>query len=500
MRKFQSVVAVVAAVAAAVSIFGTVAVSLAETPQPNIVFILADDLGATDLSSSGSQFYETPNIDRLGQQGITLRSHHHCQNCTPTRAALMSGQYAARTGVYTVGNINRFDSSQRPLFPVENVQVLPLDRSTIANQLKEVGYATALFGKWHLGAQDGADPGSRGFDETVVSSGKHINFTTTPKIEHEDDAYLADFLTDHAVDFIERNKEKPFFLYLPHFGVHAPFQAKKELVERFKNKAPAGGHFDPTYAAMIYSVDESVGRVLDTLDKLNLAENTIVIFASDNGGVGGYSREGIEGGAKQITDNAPLRSGKGSLYEGGTRVPFIVKWPGKIPAGSNSDVPTIHVDFYPTVLELARAPAPKHVLDGESLVPLLKNPEAKLKRDAIYQHFPGYLGAGPGHYRTTPVSTIQKGDWKLLEFLEDGRIELYNLRDDVGETTNLAKVNTAKTDELHKQLAAWRDEIGAPMPIRKKPDEIGEPTKAKAQGGGKKKGNKANRSEEVDEE
>jgi len=432
--------------------------------QPNIVFILADDLGYTDLGCFGSGYYETPNIDKLAGQGAKLTCHHHCQNCTPTRAALMSGQVGARTGVYTVGGIDRFDWQSRPLRPVENVTQLPLDRDTIAQQLKKAGYATGMFGKWHIGQNGPYHPSKRGFDEAVVTMGKHFNFETSPPMDYPKGQYLADFLTDKAVDFIGRNKAKPFFLYLPHFGVHSPHDAKPELVAKFKNKKPVGGHGNPVYAAMIASVDESVGRVMRALQDHQLADNTVLVFASDNGGVGGYVREGIKADGKDITDNAPLRSGKGSLYEGGTRVPLIVRWPGVVKAGGSVSVPTIHVDVYPTLLEIAKAPKPRQVLDGQSLVPLLRDSEAKLAREAIYQHFPGYLGSGPGKWRTTPVSTVQAGDWKLMEFLEDGHLELYNLGDDLGESRNLAGAMPEKAAELRLKLLAWRKEVKAPMP------------------------------------
>jgi arylsulfatase A-like enzyme len=431
--------------------------------KPNVIFIMADDLGYTDVAAFGSKYYETPNIDRLASQGLKLLNHHHCQNCTPTRAALMSGQYGARTGVYTVGGIDRFDWSSRPLRPVDNVTNLPLDRDIIAKQLKAAGYATGMFGKWHIGERNEYHPSKRGFDEAIVSEGKHFKFNTNPKTEYPSGQYLADFLTDKAVDFITRHQDEPFFLYLPHFGVHSPFDAKEELTAKFKSKPGVGGHNNPTYAAMIYSVDESVGRVMKTLDELNLADNTVIIFTSDNGGVGGYVREGIKK-AGDITDNAPLRSGKGSLYEGGTREPFVVRWPGVTKPGTSSDVPTIHVDIYPTLLEVAAAPKPRQTLDGESLVKLFQDPNAKLQRDAIFQHFPGYLGAGVGTWRTTPVSLIQSGDWKLMEFLEDGRLELYNLKEDIGETKNLATSHPEKAQELLKKLISWRAEVNAPIP------------------------------------
>lgn len=442
---------------------------------PNIVFIMADDLGYTDVACFGSKYYETPNIDRLARQGTRLTNHHHCQNCTPTRAAIMSGQYGARTGVYTVGGIDRFDWSKRPLRPVDNITNLPLDRTLFPTQLKKAGYSTAMYGKWHIGQNGPYHPSKRGFDEAIVSMGAHFNFETSPKVEYPKGQYLADFLTDKAVDFIRRKKDKPFFLYLPHFGVHSPHDAKPELVERFKTKTPVGGHKNPTYAAMIASVDESVGRVMEALRESGTENDTVLIFTSDNGGVGGYAREGLKREAG-ITDNAPLRSGKGGLYEGGIRVPFVVRWPGVVPEGGQCDVPTIHVDLYTTFLDLAGAPRPGQVLDGESLAGLFRDPSSQLQRSAIFQHFPGYLGAGGSdQWRTTPVSLIHSGDWKLMEFLEDGRLELYNLSSDISEKENLVLKNPKKTSEIHEKLKEWRAEVKAPMP---KGNEGGGPKKA----------------------
>jgi arylsulfatase A-like enzyme len=474
--------------------------------RPNIVFVLADDLGWTDLGSFGSKYYETPNIDRLAAQGMRLTNHHHCQNCTPTRAALLSGQYGARTGVYTVGGTDRFDWSKRSLRPVDNVTELPLDRDTFADQLKKAGYATGLFGKWHIGENGAHHPSRRGFDEALVTMGKHTKFVVNPPTAYPADAYLADWLTDKAVDFIGRNQDKPFLLYLPHFGVHSPFQAKPELVSKFKGRPGVGGHRSPIYAAMIASVDESVGRVMAKLEELKLADNTVFIFASDNGGVGGYDRpdglirepgkeakgkkakpagDGADSGG--ITDNTPLRSGKGSLYEGGVRVPFIVRWPGKVPAGSALDAPTAHVDLFPTLLELSGAAKPRQVLDGESLLTVMLGSTPTLKRDAIFQHFPGYLGSGAGRWRTTPVSLIHAGEWKLMEFLEDGHLELYNLKDDLGETKNLATTNPDKAKELHARLIAWRQETKAAMPTPNQAGSAEAAPSAKKSGKGKGK-------------
>jgi arylsulfatase A-like enzyme len=429
--------------------------------RPNVIFILADDLGWTDLGCQGSTYYETPNLDRLAAQGMRFTQGYTCgPNCQPTRAALMSGRYGPRTGVYTVGGIERFDWKSRPLRPVDNVQKLAPDVVTVAEALKAGGYATGMFGKWHLGEDPAHHPSAQGFDEALVTMGRHVDFKTNPPVDVPKGAYLADFLTDRALDFVRRRHGKPFFLYLPHFGVHSPFQAKPELIERFKAKAAAGGHDDPVYAAMIASVDESVGRLLALLDELKLAEKTLVIFSSDNGGVGGYVREGLKK-AGDVTDNAPLRGGKGMLTEGGLRVPWIFRWPGRIAPGAVSDSPILSVDLYPTLLETAGLPADRG-LDGASALPVLRGGAAAPR--ALYWHFPGYLGAGKDQWRTTPAGAIREGDWKLLEYFEDGRLELYDLKSDVGERRNRAAELPEKAAELHAKLKAWRAEVKAPMP------------------------------------
>ncbi|MGE3820628.1 MAG: sulfatase [Isosphaeraceae bacterium] len=458
--------------------------------RPNVVFILADDLGYTDLACQGSRYYESPNVDRMAAEGLRFTEGYTCgPNCQPTRAALMSGQYGPRTGVYTVGHIDRFNWRTRSLRPVENVQNLPLDKVTLAQSLRRAGYATALFGKWHLGQQGEYHPSARGFDEAVVSMGRHFDFVTTPPTDTPPGTYLADFLTGKAVDFITRSKDRPFFLALHHFGVHSPYEAKKELIERFQDKPQAGGHRDPTYAAMIASVDESVGRILKTLDDLKLGEKTLVIFTSDNGGVGGYTRAGLKK-TGEITDNAPLRGGKGMLYEGGVRVPYIFRWPGQIPAGGTCDRPINSVDLYPTLLEVAGARAPEgYPLDGLSYLGLLtgQGGRGRTASEALFWHFPGYLGAGADSWRTTPAGAIRSGDWKLIEFFEDGRRELYNLRDDVGETDDLAAKRPEKLKELHDRLVAWRSLIHAPMPSPHTP----EPAAAKKKAAARKKAARA---------
>lgn len=441
--------------------------------KPNVIFILADDLGWTDVACYGSKYYETPNIDRLASQGLLFTdAYTAAPNCAPTRAAINSGQYEPRTGIYTVGGVGRFPWQSRPLKPVDNITKMPLEKHLLSNAMKDAGYATAMFGKWHLGEDDGYHPLKRGFDDAFTSAGRHFNFKTNPPVDHPKDAYLADFLTDNAVRFITEHKDEPFYLYLPHFGVHAPYQAKQEYIEKFKNKpVPEGsGHNNPVYAAMIYSVDESVGRIMKTLDDLGLAENTLLIFSSDNGGVGGYAREGlVEKGQKGVTDNTPLRGGKGMLYEGGVRVPMIWRWPGHIAKGKKSGEPIISVDLYPTFVELAKSKPPvDYPLDGTSLVPLVtnKSPDATLNREALYWHFPGYLGLSNGNWRTLPGGAIRMGDYKLIEFFEDAKIELYNLKDDVSQQHNLADAQPDRAKAMQEKLHAWRESTGAKMPTK----------------------------------
>lgn len=435
---------------------------------PNIVFILADDLGWSDVGCYGSRYYETPHIDKLAERGTRFAHAYSAgPNCTPTRAALMTGQYGPRTGVYTVGSGARGKEENRKLTPVENVTELPRGRLTVADALKKQGYRTGLFGKWHLGNGKGFHPSERGFDEAIVSMGKHFNFATTPKMKVPDDAYLADYLTDKAIDFMERHKEKPFFLYLPHFGVHTPLEAKKEWVEKFQKKAGVGGHDNPTYAAMIASVDESVGRVVAALEKLKLTENTIIFFSSDNGGVGGYAAAGVKG-ARDITSNFPLRGGKGMFYEGGVRVVWIVCWPGRVPPRRACEEPIISVDLLPTLRAFGGAKDKiEQTLDGEDLSDLFLGKADKLKRDALFWHFPGYLEAGAksGDWRTTPCSALRMGDWKLLEFFEDGRLELYNLKDDPSQKIEVRDM--VRTRDMHARLRVWREEVKAPIPKAK---------------------------------
>lgn len=435
--------------------------------RPNIVFIFIDDMGWKDVGFMGSEFYETPNIDKLASEGMVFtNAYANAPNCAPSRACLMSGQYTPRHGVYTVGSSARGKSVNRKLIPIENTTTLDPNIVTIGEAMQSSGYATASMGKWHLG--DGhTGPEGQGFDLNVggnkaghprryFSPYKNKDLTDGPEGE-----YLTDRLTDEALKFIEANKDREFFLYLPHYAVHTPIQAKKELIEKYEKKKPSGEQSNPAYAAMIESTDEGVGRIMDKLEELAIADDTVVVFFSDNGGHG------------VITSMAPLRGSKGMLYEGGIREPMVVRWGRKVKAGTVCDVPVVGIDFYPTLLEIAGAKKPPtQVLDGVSIVPLLTE-SGDIRREAIYWHFPAYLEAydrRKGAWRTTPAGAVRCGDYKLIEFFEDGRIELYNLAKDIGETKDLAESMPDKANQLHAMLVAWRKKVNAPVPTDQNPE------------------------------
>ncbi|MHC4171535.1 MAG: sulfatase [Planctomycetota bacterium] len=443
--------------------------------KPNFVFIFIDDLGWKDVDFMGrypasqgpSRYYETPNIDKLAGEGVIFtNAYTNAPNCAPTRACLMSGQYTPRHGIYTVGTSERGRANLRKLIPISNNTNLDSKIVTIPEALKSAGYTSACIGKWHLGNKAPFRPQDQGFD--VEFERDHRGHFSA------DGEYLTDRLTDEAIKFIEANKDRPFFLYLPHHAVHTPIQAKAEIIEKYKKKKPGNGHNNPTYAAMIESADQSVGRVMDKLDELGLADNTVVFFFSDNGGHANY------------TSMAPLRGSKGMLYEGGIRVPLTIRCPGRASKGGVCDVPVIGIDFYPTIVEIAGVPKPSgHILDGRSIVGLL-NPvrsktstsngvntkDPKFKKRAIFWHFPAYLepyNKKQGPWRTTPAGAVRQGDWKLIEFFEDGKVELYNLADDIGEKNNLAEIMPDKVKELHGILIKWRKSVRAPIPTEKNP-------------------------------
>ena len=426
------------------SFLGTLAggsLALAQTsrraaPKLNFVFILIDDMGWRDVSYNGSQFYETPNIDRLAAQGMKFtNAYAACPVCSPTRASIMTGKYPARLGLTNFLPGTHRLAYSKLLAPVSRQQ-LPLEEVTIAEALKPSGYATAAMGKWHLGGPD-FFPEKQGFDVNVGGSDAgspkshfYPQWEGRPPITAAPGAYLADRLTDSAEEFIRKNATKPFLLYLAHYGVHIPLEGKQELIARYQTRIKPGQlQNNATYAAMVQSVDESVGRVMKKLDDLKIADHTAIFFMSDNGGLSANEYKG-----QYATSNSPLREGKGFLYEGGVREPMLIKWPGVVKEGSACDVPVISTDFYPTMLEMAGiAKDIGNPQDGVSMVPLLKQ-SGLPKRDALYWHYPHYSNQGG-----RPGAAIRQGDFKLIEYYEDGRTEMFNLRDDIGEARNLAR-------------------------------------------------------------
>lgn len=447
----------------ALGLFWSVSTGLA---KPNVVLIYIDDYGWRDVGFNGTNFYETPNADRIAREGMNFRSaYSNAPNCAPSRACLMSGLYSPRHGVYTVANSDRGKAALRKIIPTKNTTVLADEFVTLAESLKAGGYTTATMGKWHLGD----DPTTQGFDINIAGrewgspsgGGYHSPYKYPNLVNRKKGEYLTDRFGNEAAKFIEANKARPFFLYLTHYAVHTPIQAKPELTAKYEQKTPTDKQTNAKYAAMIESMDDSVGTVLDTLDRLELADNTIVIFYADNGGHGG------------VTSNAPLRGSKGMLYEGGIRVPMAVRWPGVVKPGTTSDEPVIGIDLYPTLLEATQTKLPAKVnLDGTSLLPLLSDAGASLFRPAIYWHFPAYLQGYTkrhGPFRTTPAGAIRMGDWKLIEYFEDGALELYNLADDIGEEQNLTKLEAKRTAEMHSMMKAWRRATNAPVPKEKNP-------------------------------
>jgi len=427
---------------------------------PNILFILIDDLGWRDVGCFGSTFYETPNIDRLAAGGMRLTdAYAACPVCSPTRASILTGKYPARLNLtnYLVGKRRKKGS---PILPAPYRHYLPLEEVTLAEALEPSGYKSAHFGKWHLGEKP-YFPERQGFALNVAGTraGMPRSFffpawKANVPLDGVEGDYLPDRLSDEAIKFLKANREQPFFMYLSYYAVHIPIQGKEELVEKYKRKQPGETQDNPHYAAMVEAVDQNVGRVLETLDELKLAENTVVFFFSDNGGLS--TREGPHTPA---TDNAPLREGKGHVYEGGIREPLIVRWPNRIPAGTTSRVPVSSVDFYPTILEMTGTPPPEeHTVDGVSLMPVLTQ-SGKLQNRELYWHYPHFSNQGG-----MPAGAVREGKWKLIEFYEHGRRELYDLSKDIGETQNLAEQMPQQAKRLHEKLASWRKAVDATMP------------------------------------
>jgi arylsulfatase A-like enzyme len=441
------------------------------TTRPNLLLIYADDLGWKDVGYQGTDFYETPNIDRLAQEGMVFtQAYAGAGNCAPSRASLLSGQYTPRHSVYAVDSTERGPKHLMRMIPIPNRSGLPPSTLTLADALKAAGYATGIFGKWHLGGKEGAAPQEQGFDVAFDSR------TPNPNVRRDqpDDPKGIYSLTREAISFIERNQNRPFFAFVSHHAIHTALEARPSSLAKFQAKRRGQQHHHPLYAACLYDLDDGVGLLLEKLKQLGLEGNTLVVFTSDNGGTQQSSQE-------------PLRGSKGGYYEGGIREPFIVRWPGVVKAGTRSTVPVHQADFYPTFLAAAGADLPSgHSLDGESLLPLLKGNGA-LRRKAIFWHFPGYLdnpvirGRDPV-FRTRPVSVIRKGEWKLHLYheewqLDGGRqkiatnraVELYHIASDIGERHDLAGTQRRKRDELLDDLLAWLQAINAPLPVERNP-------------------------------
>ena len=459
--------------------------------RPNIILILIDDMGWRDLGCYGSTFYETPNIDRLCAAGMRFSdAYAACPVCSPTRASLLTGKYPATVGITDwIDWQGKVHPARGAMIDVPYLKELPTSEQSLATALRNGGYQTWHVGKWHLGGE-GHLPQDHGFDVNIggyhMGSPGHGGYFSPWSIDPLVDAdvpegtYLTDHLTDHVVDLIQgTDDEQPFFLNLWYYSVHTPIQAKADRIARYEQKARDVGldqletfsedefhpcehkkdqhvrrrllQSDPVYAAMIDSLDENIGRVLDTLEATDKSDDTLILFTSDNGGLA--TSEGSP------TCNAPLAEGKGWMYEGGTREPLFVRWPGAVAEGSECDTPISSPDIYPTLLEAAGLPLiPDQHVDGESILPLLQQ-RGELERSSIFWHYPHY-----GNQGGTPGSSIRCGDWKLIEFFDDGRRELYNLRQDIGEDDNRIHAEPAIAADLHNQLAAWRESVAAKIP------------------------------------
>ena len=454
-------------------------------PPLNFVFILVDDLGQRDLGCYGSTFYETPNLDALAQSGMRFTSAYSaCQVCSPTRASIQSGKYPARlhTTDYFGGPTRdealvmpRF--KHRRLLPPNYSEQLPLEEVTIAEALQEVGYATFFTGKWHLGPQ-GYWPEDQGYEiniggnraghsKTYFSPYNNPKLTDGPAGEQLDER-----LAHETVKFVNDHRDKPFLAFFSQFDVHLPLQTKPELkakyaakAKRWEGEAPTEPEFakerasnvrqiqkHPVYAGMVETMDAAVGIVLRGLEEAGVADRTVVIFTSDNGGLS--TAEGAP------TSNLPFRGGKGWAYEGGLRVPLIIRWPGVTKPGSQCEDYIISTDYYPTMLDMAALPPrPEQHVDGKSFAPLLRDEAADFARGPIYWHYPHY-----GNQGGVPARAIRDGQWKLIEFMEDDTLELYNLSDDLGEHRNLVATEPERVERMKNMLHDWCDSVGAQMP------------------------------------
>lgn len=416
-----------------------------EPVRPNIVFLFIDDMGWPDVACYGHKFHETPTIDQLCADGMKFTDFYAATPvCSSTRSTVQTGQYSGRTCItdFIPGHWRPFEKLVVP--PIEH----ELAEGIVApgQALQDAGYATAYFGKWHLGKH----PSDYGYEVTEKTLGPDFQEWRTDK---KPGPKRMNLLTDQAIYFIEQNVDRPFFVTLSHHAVHIPVEAENATAKKYQEKEkPEEGVNHPIYAAMIEDLDVTVQRILDKLDELGVADDTVIVFTSDNGGL----RKIYTGVGEVISTNAPLRDEKGTLYEGGIRVPMIVRWPGVVKPGSICDQPATTADLLPTFCEMAGAPLPDQPIDGSSLVPLLEG-EDELAREAIYFHYPHY-------HHSRPTGAIRIGDWKLIEFFDGSPLELYDLGQDIGESKNLAEEQPELAKRMQAMLADWREAVGARMP------------------------------------
>ncbi|MGC9341139.1 MAG: sulfatase [Bacteroidales bacterium] len=440
---------------------------------PNIILINVDDMGWRDVGFMGSEYYETPNLDALAAEGmIFTNAYASASNCAPSRACMMSGQWSPRHGIFTVGTPERGASKDRKLIPVPNTTTLPDSIFTLAEALKSAGYQTCIAGKWHLSD----DPSSHGFDVNIGGthsghpSSYYPPYKNVPLQASSENEYLTNLIMDKTLEFLGITQNKPFFLYYAPYAVHTPIHPVKELLPKYESKPEWNGQNNAEYATMVENLDTQIGRLITALKESGKLDNTFILFSSDNGGHYG------------ITKQWPLRSGKGSYYEGGIREPMFVRWPGKVKPGTKTDVPVSNLDFYPTLLEVAGIGKPEgKKLDGQSFLQVLTD-AGTLKERPLFWHFPFYLEAYLKNdtstqdpvFRTRPGSAIRLGDWKLIQYFENNDIELYNLKEDISEKNNVAELNPSKRNELLNKLETWRKEIHAPVPTELNPEYAGD--------------------------
>jgi arylsulfatase A-like enzyme len=452
-----------------------------ETAPPNFVFILVDDLGWTDLACYGSTFYETPNLDRLAGESLRFTNAYSAASiCSPTRAAIMTGRHPVRVDI--TDWIKGLDPKNKPLLGPQDRDELPLEEKTLAEYMQEAGYKTFFAGKWHLGSE-GFYPEDQGFqinkgghEKGTPPGGYYVPYNNPKLSDGPEGEYLTDRLTDESIRFLEANKDDPFFLFLSFYTVHTPIQANKKHVAKFEEKARSlqidssslkvtegeaetlTRQIHPDYASMVYAMDQNVGRLLNTLNELELDQNTVVVFTSDNGGL--TTEPPNKNRNRPPTSVRPLRAGKGWLYEGGIRIPLMIKGPGISEKGT-SDAPVVSQDLFPTLLSLAGlSPEPDIPLDGKNLSLLLSGQTPSV-RDTLYWHYPHYHGS-----RWKPGAAVRAGDWKLLEFYENEKVELYNLKEDIGETTDLSQQEPEQTAALLKVLHDWQERMEAKWPVK----------------------------------